>query len=379
MSTRNRILPAALAVPAAVLAAVLLTACSSVAQRLPDKKVEYRKATSLPPLEVPPDLASPTTRDDMAIPGEGATTFSAYQGREERASPGAQAAVLPEPEGIRLARDGDTRWLVVQAEPDALWPKLREFWLQEGLLIAQEDPRAGILETDWAENRADIKEGPIRNVLGKVMDFAYSAATRDKFRMRLERGARPGTTEVYISHRGVEEVVKGEDQVIWQPRDPDPELEAVMLSRLMVFLGTEREKAERALAAREAAAQAQALMVRDAQGFAALELAETFSRAWRRVGLALDRVGFTVQDRDRSAGVYYVRYNDPLKEQQGQGILDKLKFWGGDEPPSEDLYQVAVSKREGGGSRVVVLDRDGERDASPTAQRILNLLQEQLQ
>ena len=41
---------------------------------------------------------------------------------------------------------------------------------------------------------------------------------------------------------------------------------------------------------------------------AALALDVGFSQAWRRTGLAIDRAGFTVEDRDRSRGLFFVRY-----------------------------------------------------------------------
>ena len=52
-------------------------------------------------------------------------------------------------------------------------------------------------------------------------------------------------------------------------------------------------------------------MTKGEEGNGVLTLDEPFDRAWRRVGLALDRVGFTVEDRDRAKGLYYVRYVDP--------------------------------------------------------------------
>ncbi|HLA75716.1 MAG TPA: outer membrane protein assembly factor BamC [Gammaproteobacteria bacterium] len=365
--------------------ALTLGACNAISSKLdevtssPDQRTDYKKSQSLPPLEIPPDLTSSTIDDTLAVPDidpAGTATLSTYN--EERKDPQARATenVLPQQDNIRLERDGDKRWLVITGEPDQIWPKVREFFLQSGFLIKQEDPRIGILETDWLENRADIPKDPIRSILSKAFDSLYSSATRDKYRIRLERGKEAGTTELYLSHRGVEEVVQG-TSTIWQARPSDPELEAEMLNRLVVSFGVDEQKAKAMTAKRENEAP-RAQLTRDGDGNAFLSLEEDFSRAWRRTGLALDRVGFTVEDRDRSRGLYYVRYIDPLKDDKKSGFLSKLKFWGDDKPPpGTDQYLISVASAETA-TRIVILNKDGAPEKSDTSDRILTLLQEQL-
>lgn len=365
---------------------VALCACGALTRKLDevtsssDPKVDYKKSQSLPPLEIPPDLTSSTIDDTLAVPDidpAGTATLSVYN--EERQDPQVRGTenVLPQQDSIRVERDGDKRWLVMQGEPEQVWPKVREFFLQSGFLIKQEDPRIGIMETDWLENRADIPKDPIRSILSKAFDSLYSSATRDKYRVRLERGKEPGTTELYLSHRGVEEVVQG-DSTIWQPRPSDPELEIEMLNRLVASFGVDDKKAKALLAQQESAAP-RAQLTRDSEGRAFLTLGEDFSRAWRRTGLALDRVGFTVEDRDRSRGLYYVRYIDPLKdEKKDSGILTKLKFWKDDErKPGSDEYLISVAGEEES-TRIQVLNKDGAPENSDTTNRILALLEEQL-
>ncbi len=362
--------------------ALTLSACS-LDSILPDKRIDYKKARTGNTLEVPPDLTKPGHDDAMAVPDispSGTATYSAYTGERQNVGQVAGSRVLPEQDNVRLEHDGDRFWLVVQGDPAQVWPRVREFWLENGFLLKVDNPTVGIMETNWAENRADIPQGPIRSVIGKVFDSFYSAATRDKFRVRLEEGQKPGTTEIYLTHTGVEEVVQGEypqtENSIWKPRPRDPELEAEMLKRLMVSLGIDKQRAQRIVAERKEPNKAQAHMVKTADGQPAVELDEPFSRAWRYTGLALDRVGFTVQDRDRAEGLYYVRYEDPSQGAEKKGFLSKLAFWRSDKKP-ESLYQVAV-KSEGSNSRILVRDKDGKADQSETAQRILNLLYEQL-
>jgi outer membrane protein assembly factor BamC len=246
-----------------------------------------------------------------------------------------------------------------------------------------EIPEAGILETDWAENRAKIPQDIIRGTLGKVFDSLYSTAERDKFRTRLEKGAEPGTVEIYISHRGMYEIFvnEGKSETKWQPRPADPELEAEMLRRLMVRLGVEESRAKTMVAADQK--QERAKLSRATDGAGALLLEEAFDRAWRRVGLALDRVGFTVEDRDRSQGLYFVRYVDPeidsKKKDDDKGILSKLMFWkgGASDKPSQAQYRIHV-KTTGESTTVQVLTREGGVDRSDISKRILGLLHEQL-
>jgi outer membrane protein assembly factor BamC len=368
-----------------LLAGVALAACSGFSGiELPTKKVEYKSAGRLPPLDVPPDLTRPQADERFLVPDiatRGSATFSEYQrdrvgNRGEAAGSG---AVLPTQDSARVERAGTQRWLVVKGEPEKLWPVVKEFWQEVGFLVNVEMPEAGVMETDWAENRARVPDGIIRNTLGKFLDAVYSTSERDKFRTRFERGPQPGTTEIYISHRGMEEVYTSvnKDDTKWQPRPPSPELEAEMLRRLMVRLGVQEERAKTQVA--KAVEPPRASLTKTSEG-GSLALNEQFDRAWRRVGLALDRVGFTVEDRDRSKGVYFVRYIDPQvdnKSADNKGWLSRFKFWGGSDKKSDQQYRVLV-KDLGDHAEVNVLNKDGAREQSSTANRILALLHEQL-
>ena len=373
-----------LAAAAAVAALALLAAGCSSTDGLLDgsSRIEYKTATKLPPLDVPPDLTAPARDDRYQVPGAaGGTTLSGYQaGRSQQPLPGT-TAVLPSVEGMRVERAGDQRWLVVNEPPDKLWPLVKTFWQENGLLIAREIPEAGVVETEWAENRAKIPDSWIRRTLGSLIEPLHSSGERDKYRTRLER-APGGGTEIYISHRGLAEVYVSEDrtQTAWQPRPSDPGLEAEFLRRLMVRLGAPEGEARARVASAQPAAQ-RATLKKGLDGAELLEVLEPFDRAWRRVGLALDRVGFTVEDRDRQKGVYFVRYADPQAELAGkkdEGLLARLAFWRDAKPKVKaEQYRVSVTAADDS-SRVRVLDSSGAAEKSPTASRILALLHEQL-
>ena len=340
------------------------------------KKADYKKSKPTDALEVPPDMSSNTINDAPDAIDIAGTTFVEEMGGNKPTGGG--RVVLPSQENMRVERDGDQQWLVVYGAPELVWPQVKEFWLQEGFLIRKEDPRVGILETGWLENRADIPQGPIRNVIGKVMDGAYTAATRDQFRTRLERGTDEGFTEIYVTHRGVEEVVSGgaiDPNTSWQARPTDPELEAEMLKRMMVFLGVEEQKAA-VMVSKQTQQAVRAQMVSDSDGDM-LIIDEDFSRAWRRTGVALDRVGFAVDDRIRSDGIYYVQYNDPLADQNKEGFLTKIGLWSSDDDEDGTQYQIKLLAN-GPSTNVIVNNAQGERDTTSTAKRILTLLEEQL-
>jgi outer membrane protein assembly factor BamC len=364
--------------------AMVLGACSS--NLLESPKIDYKSASKREqnPLEIPPDLTTPTRDERFVVPDvapKGSATYSAYS--TDRAQPQPTTTeVLPAADKMRIERSGTQRWLVVQGTtPDKVWPVVKEFWLETGFILVLDRPDLGVMETDWAEDRAKIPQDIIRSTIGKVLDNLYSTPERDKFRTRLEGGKEGGAVEIYISHRGMMEIYPNEakDRTVWQPRPADPELEAEMLRRLMVRLGAQEERAKQQLAAQPAEARASLRQVGD--GRVALEVMESFDRSWRRVGLALDRIGFAVEDRDRTKGLYYVRYIDPDKDNQSKkddGILSKLAFWRDDKKiESSDVYRIYV-RAEGAVSTVTVLSNEGGEDRSATAKRILQLLQEQL-
>ncbi len=367
----------------------LLAGCSLV-EKVQPKPIDYKSTNTLPPLEIPPDLTTPGTDDRFVVPdagGRSSASASAYANDRNAAKDLARASVLPAPPKARIERSGSQRWLAVEADADKVWPTVRQFWQEQGFVLTVESPTTGVLETDWAENRAKLPMDFIRNTLGRVIDSIYSTGERDKFRTRLERSG-DNLTEVYVSHRGMVEVVDKRnanalkdattDGTVWQPRAPDPDLEAEFLQRLLVRFGVE-ESAARAQLAKPQGGADRARLTKTADG-ATLVLDERFDRAWRRVGLALDRVGFTVEDRDRANGQYFVRYADPDADMKKKdGVLDRLAFWRDKDDPKKSLtYRVQVLDGGGNNTEVRIVSAEGERDRTDTAVRILNLLQEQL-
>lgn len=344
-----------------------LGACSA----LETDKVDYRSAAKAPSLDIPPDLTQ-LSKDTRYSVVDGAISASGYQANQTVTSKVPVAAVSLG--DVRIERSGNQRWLVVNRPADKLWEPVKDFWQENGFLLSMDQSNLGIMETDWAENRAKIPQDAIRAALGKLLDSLYSTGERDRFRTRLERDAN-GHTEIFISHRGMIEVytTSGEKQTMWQPRPADPELETEFLRRLMVKLGVSQEQSKALVASSAPKAIA---IVTNVNGQPAVKLEEGFDRAWRRVGLSLDRTGFTVEDRDRKQGIYYVRYISTTSENSEPGFFSKL-FSSSDKDKAPSKYQIAV-RSAGDVSEVLVLNTNGQPETSPIAQRIVKVLAEDI-
>lgn len=341
------------------------------------------------------------------MPG-GATTYSNYsQGQAEQALE--QEKILSTPDNVRLERAGSQRWLVVQAPPEKIWPVIREFWAELGFAVRVENAQTGVMETEWVDP-SSLTQDAKGNYLDKFqgwLDKLNTLKNRQKFRTRIDHGEEAGTTEIYMSHRSVSDVpddgkvrvrtIAGEIETGYAPKKSDSsrnkseearadaeDIDAELLRRLMVRLGVEEQKSRSVLAATNS--ELRATLTKDKDGALNLVLNDQFDRAWRRAGLALDRVGFVVEDKDRSRGLFYVRYSDvdiDDKPQPKKGLIDTLKFWGDDDKDKEKgnpdkQYRVKVESNDSSGSKITITDKEGNRNRSSTADRIITLLYEQL-
>ncbi len=368
--------PGAAAVTA-LMALSLLAGCAGLKDAMEGERVDYKSSgAKAPSLDIPPDLTQLTRETRYVVPGT-AVTASGYQLSQPAQNVPTAALAVGD---VRIERAGSQRWLVVNRPADNLWSPVRDFWLEGGFLLALDQESLGIMETDYAENRAKLPQDFIRSALGKILDGIYSTGERDKFRTRLER--RPdGGTEIYISHRGMVEVITGTrnanpatgDSTVWQPRPADPELETEFLRRLMVSLGVTQEQSKAAVAAGTGKQTSRATVV---NGMPVVQIEEGFERAWRRVGLALDRTGFTVEDRDRSQGMYFVRYVEPVSNKAEPGFFNKL-FSGAPAAAAPLKYRISV-KSQGESTTVSVLNAQGTAESSANAQRIVQVIADDL-
>ncbi len=388
----------------AAVGAVLLSGCSWTGSFLQTDKVAYESAQqSKSPLEVPPDLSQLPRDDRFVVPDRPQTITASGQQQAGRPVAGAvpaaaTAAVVPGGIVAKIERQGNQRWLAVNLPPERVWPVLVDFWPTVGLNVEKSDAATGILETAWAENRAKLPQDIIRRTLGRILDSVYSTGEMDKYRARVERTPQ-NTSEIFISHRGMVEVytTTAQDQTKWQPRPSDPELEAEILQRLLVKFDASAAQQAAIAAATPAGATGAPRVPAGASAAAApapqiarvvkgpdgrserLEVDDGFERAWRRVGLALDRGSFTVEDRDRAKGIYFVRYLDPdyeAKAKSEQGFFSRI--FTSDKPVPALQYRVFVVGESTNRTVVTVLGASGAPERSPAGDRIMALLNDQL-
>ncbi|WP_409993844.1 outer membrane protein assembly factor BamC [Roseateles koreensis] len=375
-----------------LVSALAAAGCSSIDKVISSDKVDYRSgAKQTTGLDVPPDLTQ-LARDNRNPASGGVVSAAALQqsaaGKAASASmaPAANNTVALNAAGnIRLERDGNVRWLHTDLSPEQLWQPVKDFWTERGFELTTEQADVGLMETNWNENRAKLPQDIIRSTIGKVFDNLYSSGERDMFRTRVERNAKGGT-DIYISHKGVQEVYTNQqkESTAWQARPSDPLLESEMLSRLMLKLGAKDEAAKAALVAASAPVAQVAAAGVDAPKNRSLadvpdelQVAEGFERAWRRVGQSLDRHGFTVEDRDRKQGLFFLRYADPNQAGKDEPNFFQRLFSKDEGGAAKVRYRVAV-KSEGERSTVSVLDDKGQKQTNEIAKRILNLLMDDL-
>jgi outer membrane protein assembly factor BamC len=348
-------------------------------------RVDYRSAaTKMNPLEVPPDLAQ-LTRDgryQQQPQQRGVISASTLPAGGTTLRTSAPASVAPTSLGeFKVEKDERRRWLSVPKPPEQVWAQITSFWQDLGFTLVKNDASAGVMETNWAENRANLPQDIVRKTLGSLLDSAYSTGEMDQYRTRVERT--PTGSEIFITHKGMIEVYTSpmKDATRWQPRPADEQMESEMLARLLVKLGANETVARNAVQNPVSAApQQERARVLTGQPGSALEVDDGLDRAWRRVGIALDRSGFTVEDRDRAAGVYFVRYVDPTTagQEASQGFFAKLFSLGSSDSSAAAVkYQVAL-KSEGTKTVVSVLNSQGAPDAGANSKRIVSVLAEEL-
>jgi len=369
--------------------AAALAGCNVLGVNFSDDKVQYESSTSRAPLEIPPDLTSIPKNDRFTVPTRPQiVSANAEAAKEQMAlakSGDAPSQILPSTEVAKVVRDGQIRYVHVNEPAEKVWPVLQDFWATVGLTVKDQDAASGVMQTEWAENKANLPKDIIRGTIGKVLDVVYDTGERDQYRARMERND-DGTCDIYITHKQMVEVLKGkqEDSTIWQPGPSDPQLEAEMLTRLAQKLETEfnpaakpeEQKALDAMAAVKYVPVSEVVKGADGTPQAVL-ISEPFDRAWRRVGVALDRAGFDITDRDRSQGLVMVKYLDPDYEKEvkkERGFFSNMFGKGSAVDPVP--YQIRLTP-EGESTRVTVSGAEGKADTTGVAPKIVNLIGEQ--
>ena len=409
---------------ATVTLCLMLGGCSVFGDWFSSGSTDYKGASKrTQPLEVPPDLTQ-LQKDSRYLPQGGVVVASDLNKPGGPSVAPAAPAAEPTPANpevalaaagnLHIEHVGDRRWLSTQEAPEMVLPKVRAYWLSQGYTLTVDEAKTGIIETDWKQNKTKLPSDGVRSVLSGLLDNLSDSGFRDRFRTRLERRA-DGGTEIYVTHFGAAQQLTGRDNsvqtsdVIWVPRASDPGLEAEQLSQLMLAIagvidtnvavnkphswfhfGDDDDAASAPARAIPSAVTARATTgtgpngaararIVTGQPAATMEVDDNFDRAWRRVGLALDHGGFTVEDRDRAQGLYYVRYVDAKEAAKEEpGFFSKITSWFGTPNTSAvGKYRISI-KAPGDSATVTVLNDQGQPDNGENAQRIVVLLADEL-
>ncbi len=360
-------------------------------------------------------------------------TWSAYQ-RKAHVSSG-PALTTPKNDqnaqpnsAIYLKRKGAQYWLVVKGQsPEELLPRIQKFWLEQGFELEnakQSDalgnmprPESEVIETQWRNMPASVNTGFIRSNVSKIFNTAYVTRQKNKYRTRLQADASTpsvkytepternalgaSSTLIFVSQTALQEVRTGPTKEIsqWKPAPSDPFAQSLYLQRLMKALREQESLPAQAVA--EKTVETGILVSEDGalrgvksddasqkighskkavkaasateQGPSLFILNQSFDRAWFEIGMALERLNFTVEDLDRTKGLYYVRYVDPHDQSIArQGFWSQL-FHGRKEKKARP-YALNVRAIEDERTQIAVLTSAGVVDHSLQAKRIIRLL-----
>lgn len=360
-----------------------LSACSTMAEMKQKRqareamKLDYQSANNkVVNLEVPPDLRDPRNGDLYALPQGMSANPNAMKSKADPST-----RVLNPVKDVRFERSGSQQWLHIGSEKSAaeLWPLLRAFWQEAGFTLASEEPQAGLMETEWAENRAKLPNQGLRKLFDKVgVGSVYSTGERDKFLIRMEKSNKGGHN-IFFSHKGMEEVYdsKNQDRTVWQPRANDVNLESAMLSRFMQYLGADEQVTNQQVAQQADTANGTQYAKRESNNVLVYGAAE---RNINRIGSALDRIGLTVENFDGQRGMFLVRPapKEAVAAKKSSWLSFGKKKQAEDSTENQAPQMFVALEQVANGQRIHLLDQMGSVVTGTDAKRYLDALYKEL-
>ena len=356
---------------------VNVSACSVVDNFMDTKnRINYKNNHSVKNLEFPPDLTAPEFDMAFALPADGVVNASSLGNATSGGYTidGRKISVLPEDTNIKVGGQGNVRWLDVAAPAEVLWPKIRDFWRSVGIAVKRDEPKIGIMETEWAENRAGLPMDWFRRSLGKMFQAAYDAGTRDRYHLRIEKPD-ANTTRIFLTHKGAEKVVTNTVSG-WELRPANHELEAEMLNRLKAFLQGDVGAAKGSISTDKLNQTTSLVNLVTQEGQPILQINDNYKRAWVLTGIMLDRMGLVSEKRNQAAGIYEVKYQGDEADTTKRGFFSRL--FGGQKTllVKGRSYQVHVEDA-GKLSVVRIMDEEGKPLDKKLARLVLTRLKKE--
>lgn len=352
-----------------LLLAALLVACSTSE----DKR--YLDASLGSNLELPPDLSEFKEDSRFELP-------AGISGAESTAK--GKVPVLARVDSLRLEGSGDLYWLSVEEPVDNLYQLIKNFWFSEGYRLMTDEPVIGIMQTEWVlteQGPSDASNSWFKSLfVGENL-----AASQDQYRTRVELDQTENVSRIYIAHRGTERgyyVTLGDaqkkdfdDDNQWHFRQPEPELEVEMLSRLMIFLGLQEAEVEqqvadaklfkpRAFQRMDSAEQSPYLIVKD-----------PYQIAWNRVYHQLERMNFEIEKAEFESGLLgegaITVIAQVTESQEEKGLFS---FFSNSGETVEKEIVLVLTEVTHELTRVMIQTRARDVDTSPAGAAFLDLL-----
>jgi len=296
-------------VAAAVSATVTLSGCSALFGNegyFRDRGDDYLKSEAIPPIEVPEGVDPSAMEQLYVIPPVSSRDFDLEEGFEVPRPQPLAANLLTEK--VKIQRLGKRRWILINTRPSEVWPRVRNFLNQNRLQVAFTDATNGIVETGWLQFKTDTE-------------------FKNKYRLQIEQGVQPDSTEIHVVHMSIPADVPAHGQVNWPEQSVDPERESWMLDELAATLASEVTGGATSLLAQTIGGDAKVeLTATDAEPV--LKMGIDLVRAWATVGHAVQQEGFSLWDEDAVIGIYYVNYSNPKDEEEAGWFS---RWFGGDD------------------------------------------------
>lgn len=266
-----------------------------------NRTTDYQKADKIPPLVLDESLDKRALGDLYPVPRLVNATFEEdVTGEVPR--PQAISSNLLE-QTIKIQRLGDQSWILMNVAPGEIWPRIRSFLNVNGLDVARADIARGVIESDWVQFKTDL-------------------TTYDRYRIQIDQGVQPETSEIHIRHMSVPAGSPVSADLAWVETSTNPERERWLLDELAATLADDPTEGGTSLLAQAIGGSAKAGLT-SVGGEPVLNLRLDRGRALGTLLHATRQEGFVPYENNAVAGVFYVYYRkvDP----DGPGWLSRMR------------------------------------------------------
>lgn len=302
-------------------------------------QAEYEQATPRPSSEliVPPGLISPDVNSNYKM---------LYL------SPEQNTYQLDKVTNMHIMQGGSERWLVIKNKNvNQVFPTMIAYLKQQGVHIKYQNQSIGLIQTDWFDKNNVAKTSTVHQFFEWIGLSHGMNALPSLYTFRVNLWQNKNDTQIFVTDYQMNVVptdvipaskqdIKTESGVAsktWMSVPPNPQLELDFLMQFMAFvkLGPDEIKPNTITLENVATLPStEPKVARDKLNGSTLILNDSFDRAWWRTGLALERVGLGVADKNRSLGEFYVY---PLQDDVDNPDPSTFSRWFGDDKTNVQL------------------------------------------